>query len=68
MSVERVGGEHYPTCDCCGSELQACPTYMGAIIAMRVDGWQRRRGPYDRDIEGYYYEDICPDCLELENG
>ncbi len=66
MSIERSGKQSIPTCDCCSCELPACATYISAMTAMRENSWQRRRGPYDADINGYYYEDVCPECRELE--
>ena len=68
MSIEHVGGEYYPTCDCCGCELPARATYIGAFAAMRADGWRRRKSEYDSETDGYHNEDICPECLDLENG
>ena len=67
MSIERVGGQFVPVCDYCGCELPPCNTYVSALISMRREEWTRRRRDYENIETGSHYEDICPECQELEN-
>lgn len=62
MSIEydRCLDAYIPTCDYCGTELEARYTFSGAVDAKKQNGWHSFK-----DDKTEEWTDMCPTCQEL---
>lgn len=61
MSIEREGSFYFLYCDVCGYPAdEQFDEFMDAVEFKKREGWKSRK-----DEDGNW-EDICPECLELE--
>lgn len=59
MSIENFHGAYTAVCDCCGDILPTESDFYEAVNAKKDAGWKSRK------VDGEW-NDICPDCQNLE--
>jgi hypothetical protein len=60
MSIVKMFGLYYPTCDICGDELPSAHDFYEAVLSKREAGWKTQKA--DKE-----WEDICEYCQKSED-